>query len=71
MQHGGVHAKAPIIRILGELPRIADLVTQFRNRYSQEEGDPGSRDLLRALVASMTSRLKSMIDEFTHLLVDF
>ena len=73
IQYSGRHAKAPIMRILGELPKIADLVTQFRNRYSQEEGeeDPGSRDLLRALVASMRSRLKTMIDDFTHLLVDF
>ena len=76
IQYSGLHTKAPIIHILGELPRIADLVTQFRNRYSQEdeeeeEEDPRSRDLLRALVASMTSRLKIMIDEFTHLLVDF
>ena len=73
-QYSGLRAKAPVMRILGELPRIADLVTQFRNRYSQEDEedeDSSSRDLLRALVASMTSRLKSMIDDFTHLLVDF
>ncbi len=64
----------PIMRILGELPKIADLVTQFRNRYShadEDEEDPSSRDLLRALVASMTSRLKMMIDDFTHSMVDF
>ena len=75
IQYSSVHAKAPIMRILGELSKIADLVTQFRNRYSQgeeeEEEDASSRDLLRALVASMTSRLKILIDEFTHLLVDF
>lgn len=72
--YSGVDAKAPIMLILGELPKITDLVTQFRNRYSQnddEEEDPSSRDMLRALVASMTSRLKRMIDEFTHLLVSF
>ena len=73
-QYSGVQAKAPIMRILGELARIADLVTQFRNRYSEEDEEDeesSSRDLLRALVASMTSRLKIMIDDFTHLLVDF
>ena len=73
-QYSGLQAKAPIMRILGELARIADLVTQFRNRYSEEDGEDeesSSRDLLRALVASMTSRLKTMIDDFTHLLVDF
>ncbi|KAL8719440.1 MAG: hypothetical protein Q9225_003563 [Loekoesia sp. 1 TL-2023] len=79
---GGLQFKAPIMRILGELPRMADLLTQFRNRYycsnnssCQEDGvglmaDSSSRDLLRTLVAAMTSRLKLMIDEFTHLLVD-
>ena len=73
-QYSGLQAKAPIMRILGELARIADLVTQFRNRYSEEDEEDeesSSRDLLRALVASMTSRLKIMIDDFTHLLVDF
>ena len=73
-QYSGLHPKAPVMRILGELPRIADLVTQFRNRYSQEDEedeDLSSKDLLRALVTSMTSRLKRMIDDFTHLLVDF
>lgn len=80
---GVIQPKAPIMRILGELPRMANLLTQFRSRYyynnsssSQEDGvsmivvDSSSRDLLRALVATMTSRLKVMIDEFTHLLVD-
>ena len=72
-QFSGLQAKAPIMRIIGELARIADLVTQFRNRYSKEDEDEesSSRDLLRALIASMTSRLKIMIDDFTHLLVDF
>ena len=73
-QYSGLQSKAPIMRILGELARIADLVTQFRNRYSEEDEEDeesSSRDLLRALVASMTSRLKSIIDDFTHLLVDF
>ena len=72
-QYSGLQAKASIMRILGELPRIADLVTQFRNRYSGEDEDKesSSKDLLRALVASMASRLKIMIDDFTHLLVDF
>ena len=73
-QYGGMQAKAPIMRILGELARIADLVTLFRNRYSKEDKEDeesSSRDLLKALLASMTSRLKIMIDDFTHLLVDF
>ena len=73
-QYSGLQAKAPIMRILGELARIADLVTQFRNRYSKEDKEDeesSSRDLLKALLASMTSRLKILIDDFTHLLVDF
>ena len=71
-QYSGLQGKTPIMRILGELARIADLVTLFRNRYSKEEDEESSsRDLLKALLASMTSRLKIMIDDFTHLLVDF
>ena len=53
------------MRILGELHQVADVVTQFRNRYSQL-GEKGPRDLLRALVASIASRLKSVIDEHTN-----
>ena len=70
-QYSGLQAKAPIMRILGELARITDLVTQFQNRYAEEDEESSSRDLLGALVASMTSRLKIMIDDFTHLLVVF
>lgn len=60
-----LNEKAPIMRILGELHAVADVVTQFRNRYSQIS-EKGSRDLLRALAASIASRLKSMIDESTN-----
>ena len=73
-QYSGLQDKAPIMRILGELARIADLVTQFQNRYSKEDKEDeesSSRDLQRALLASMTSRLKNLIDDFTHMLVDF
>lgn len=61
----GLHERAPIMRILGDLHHVAELVTQFRNRYSQI-GEKGPRDLLRALVASIASRLKSVIDEHTN-----
>ena len=61
--------KATLMRILGELPKIADLVTQFRNRYSQQ-GDLDSTELFEPLAASMTSRLRSMIDRFTQHLVE-
>lgn len=57
-----LNEKAPIMRILGELHLVADVVTHFRNRYSQIR-EKGSRDLFRTLVASIASRLKSMIDE--------
>lgn len=57
-----LNEKAPIMRILGELHLVADVVTHFRNRYSQIS-EKGPRDLFRTLVASIASRLKSMIDE--------
>ena len=71
----GIRSKAPIMRILGELPRVADLVTQFRNRYCSSSptaaGDvDGTEDLFKGMVATMTCRLRNLIDEFTHLLVD-
>ncbi|KAI4121680.1 MAG: hypothetical protein LQ338_006229 [Usnochroma carphineum] len=61
----GLHERAPIMRILGELHQVTYVVTQFRNRYSQI-GEKGPRDLLQALVASIASRLKSIIDEYTN-----
>ena len=61
----GLHERAPIMRILGELHQVADVVTQFRNSYSQIR-EKGQRDLLRALVASIASRLKSVINEHTN-----
>ena len=61
----GLHERAPVMRILEELHQVADVVTQFRNRYSQI-GEKGQRDLLRALVASIASRLKFVIDENTN-----
>ncbi len=57
--------KATIMRILEELPKIANLVTQFTKRYSQD-AEKYSRDLPQALAASITSRLKAMIDEVTN-----
>lgn len=50
------------MRILGKLHQVADVMTQFLNRYSQI-GKKGQRNLLRALMTSIASRLKSVIDE--------
>lgn len=61
----GPNEKATIMLILEELPKVANLVTQFTRRYSQDT-EKGSRDLLQALTASITSRLKSMIDGVTN-----
>lgn len=57
--------KATIMRILEELPKVANLVTQFTRRYGQDAERYYSRDLPQALAASITSRLKAMIDEVT------
>jgi Aflatoxin regulatory protein/Fungal Zn(2)-Cys(6) binuclear cluster domain len=61
----GPNEKATIMLILEELPKVANLVTQFTRRYCQDT-EKCSRDLLQALAASITSRLKSMIDEVTN-----
>lgn len=61
----GPNEKATIMRILEELPKVANLVTQFTKRYNQD-AEEYPRDLPQALGASITSRLKSMIDEVTN-----
>ncbi|KAI9689783.1 MAG: hypothetical protein M1822_009665 [Bathelium mastoideum] len=55
---------ATTMHILEQLPQIASLVTQFMKRYEQEMQRDGC-DLLRALGASVMSRLRGMIDEVT------
>ena len=57
--------KATTMRILEELPKFANLVTQYTRRYSFDT-EKCWRDLPQALAASITSRLKSMIDEVTN-----
>lgn len=58
--------KATIMRILEELPKVANLVTQFNRRYSQDAERYSRGDLPQALAASITLRLKVMIDEVTN-----
>lgn len=60
--------KAAILRILEELPKVANLVTQYTRRYSHDT-DNFPRDLPQTLAASITSRLKSMVDEVTNWVV--
>ena len=57
--------KATLMRILDELPMVASFVTQFTKRY-RHDGEKFSRDLLQGLAASMTARLRVMIDEVTN-----
>ena len=52
------------MHILEQLPQVANLVTQFMRRYEQDMQRVGS-DLLRALGASVMSRLRDMIDKVT------
>ena len=56
--------KAAVMRVLEELPKVANLVTQYTRRYGHD-ADKCPRDWPQALADSITSRLKSMIDEVT------
>ncbi|KAI4212410.1 MAG: hypothetical protein LQ351_004842 [Letrouitia transgressa] len=62
--------KIPTTRILGELLKVADLVTQLRDMCNHIS-EHSSRDLLRVLVASIASTLKLMINKSTNWLVEF
>lgn len=62
----GSNEQATIVRMLEELPRFANLVTQYTRRYSRDV-DKCPRDLPQALTASITFRLKSMIDEVARI----
>ena len=57
--------KAITMQILDNLPMVANLVTQFTKRYSQD-ADICSRDLLQGLAMSISARLWVMIDEVTN-----
>ena len=61
----GSKEKAAIMQILEELPRVANLITQFTKRYGQD-AEECATDLPQALAASMTCRLKAVIDEVTN-----
>lgn len=54
------------IRILAELPRVANLVREFSKRYPSQEAEEGSADVLSALATDMNSKLKVMISETTN-----
>ena len=55
---------AAAMRLLEELPKVANLVTQFTKRYRQDS-ENSSKDLHQVLAASLTSSLKSIINEVT------
>ena len=65
LQGGKVH----FMSALRELPKVADLMSQFRSRYTQD-ADPSSRDLFKSLAASLTSRLQTIINDFTQAFID-
>jgi hypothetical protein len=56
--------KAVVMRILEELPKVANLVMQFGKRYSVD-AEKSSKELLQAVAASIRLRLKTMVDEIT------
>ena len=53
------------MRLLGELPKAAKLMTQFTKRYSQEN-EGSLKELPGELATSVTTRLRSLIDEVTN-----
>lgn len=66
----GLDEQVTTIRILGELPRVANLVTQYSRRYTSAEAEErSSADLPSALAADLRSKLKSTSSEATDWLI--
>ena len=61
----GPDKKVTIMRVLIELPKVANLVMQFAKRYTPD-AEECSADFLPVLAASLKSRLKSMTHEATN-----
>lgn len=61
-----VSAKATIRHVLEELPRVANLTTQFSQRYERDVGECVG-EMLRSLAASVTARLREIINHVTDL----
>ncbi|KAH8691647.1 hypothetical protein BGW36DRAFT_363974 [Talaromyces proteolyticus] len=53
-----------MMQLIEELPRVANVVAQFTQRYSQET-DSTTRNLMAALSSSMNHKLKSTTDDVT------
>lgn len=60
----GRKQKVTSMRVLEELPKVANLVMQLTKRYSQDT-EECSADCLLALAASLKSKLKSITNEAT------
>jgi hypothetical protein len=61
------HGPNTKIRVLAELPKVANLVMQFTTRYSSSQGvEEYSADVLPELAASLKYRLKYMTNEATN-----
>jgi hypothetical protein len=63
--HGG---QETTIRVLGELPRIAKLLTQYSRKLTSgdEEAEENAAELLAALAADLKSRLQSTSGEVAN-----
>lgn len=61
----GQKEEVTVIRVLEELPRVANLVKLFTKRYSQA-AEECSADTLSVLAASLKGRLKSVTSEATN-----
>ncbi|CAF9919988.1 MAG: hypothetical protein HETSPECPRED_004133 [Heterodermia speciosa] len=57
--------RSATVRLLGELPKLANLVTQFTRRYRQDM-DKSPKDLRQVLATSLTIRLKALVNEVTN-----
>ncbi|KAL8795404.1 MAG: hypothetical protein Q9195_002145 [Heterodermia aff. obscurata] len=57
--------RSATVQLLGELPKLANLVTQFTKRYSQDTGQ-SPKDLRQVLATSLTTRLKALVNDVTN-----
>jgi len=60
--------REPTIRVLGELPHIAKLLTQYSRKLTSgdEEAEENAAELLAALAADLKSRLQSTSSEVAN-----
>jgi Aflatoxin regulatory protein len=54
------------VRVLGELAKVARVVSQFRNRYQEESAGDNSPDFLRGLASLLRSKVQSVTAQMSN-----